>query len=188
MAIFQVEQTHFPAVLIVHCHGLRNCFTYLLKEGVVFYNFDSAVITKEFIVVHRQNFHLWISSQLLEHIFERTAAEIELISIQQMKAEWPAFGLISIGRQEAENLCLIQKLIDFFYVRHCEMLLSCRALRVVPSYNRMERRTSFSRMSGFRETGKFVERRQITVRTRSQMPGCWMESAEGGIRSKNKLH
>ena len=89
MTVFKIEQSHFPAVLIIRIHDLRHHLTHFCQQGFVLHDLYRTVIAKEATAVDCQHFHFRIRGQLLKHIFERAAAEIDFVIYQHVESKGP---------------------------------------------------------------------------------------------------
>ena len=118
MPVFQTEQAHLPAVFVIHRHDLRNGLPHLFKQRGIPDHFCLTVIAQEFPAAHGQHFHFGVRCQLVKHILEGAAAEIQRIIDEHLETEGPALGLVSVGGQEIERPGPVQKLVDFFSIRH----------------------------------------------------------------------
>ena len=93
MAVFQIEQAHLPAVFVIELHNLRHRSAHLLQQGLILDDRGQTVIAQELAAVYGQNLNFGIGSQLIEYVLERAAAEVKLISVQQMEAKrWKPKG------------------------------------------------------------------------------------------------
>ena len=130
MGVFQIEEAHFPIVFVIDGHDFRQDFADLGEQGVVLHDFGDAVVAHEFAVDNGQHLDLGVLRELLEDVFVSPAAEIKLAVREHVESEGAAFGPVAVCGQEIEDLGLVQKIVDFFDVRHDDASLDFMLLSV----------------------------------------------------------
>ena len=118
VAVLQIEEAHLPVVLVIDGHDLRQCLAYLGEQRVVLDHLGDTVIAHELAVKDGQHFDFRVLRQLLVDVLERPAPEVDLAVHKQMEAKRAAFRLVAVGRQEIEDLGLIQIFVHFRGIRH----------------------------------------------------------------------
>ena len=72
----------------------------LLQQPCILHGLHLPIVAESFPTVHGQDLRLEVLCQLLKHILEGTAAEIQVIIHQHLETEEPLLGMVAIRCQE----------------------------------------------------------------------------------------